>query len=288
MLLLTWVLKMIFGEKMKSEILSYPFNPALHRVKLNNSSQWIWHNERRHYIWFINTPKNATTTIRKYWEIHPELKPDASQYDMPALMHGSSWQDQPYKICVILRDPVARHLSATAMLVEEVQHIYGITGLDPSDFHDLHTVRDIHLVPQWAFVPLCMPPMDQVKELMMRDNLPDGHKQYDWNDLYRDVMASGFENLINEHYDFFWMSEDPEKNVWVDICKHYDMPLMDKKENTNYQPDGHSRKDEPIKNLSKMITSVHSAYACDYDFHHRASGSGAPGHGYRNTYLEKR
>jgi len=165
---------------------------------------------------------------------------------------------------------MARHLSAASMIAGEIEQTYGITGLDSSDFYDLHRVRDLHLVPQWAFVPMCMPPMDSDSYLML------GGDKYDWNDLYRDLIGKyGFENLINEHYDFFWMSEDPRENVWMDICKHYDMPLMDKKHNNSVGDLSYDRKDKPIKNLSKMITSVHSAYACDYDFHHRVA--------YRNT-----
>ena len=265
MLVFKLLLKMIFGEKMSSWI-----NPAIHRVKLNNSTQWIMHNDQP--ILFVNTPKNASSTIRAYWNMEECIFPVESneQYSIP-----EEFEDQSYRVCVIFRDPLARHLSAASMLAGELEHIYGITGLDSSDFHDLHRVSDKHLVPQWAFVPMCMPPMDSDKNLML------GEDKYDWNDLYRDLIGKyGFENLINEHYDFFWLSEDPKENVWIDICKHYDMPLMDKKYNTSVGGLDYSRKDEPIKNLSKMITSVHAAYACDYDFHHRVT--------YRNAYLERR
>ena len=252
---------------------------------INTSNQWIRHNDQ--IILFVNTTKNASTTIREYWNVHVDEFPVESIGQYFTVFYNtallpSEIEDQPYKICVILRDPVARHLSATSMLAGEFEHIYGITGLDSSDFHDLHRVSDLHMVPQWAFVPMCMPPIPSDPHLISRAILGDGESQYDWNDLYRDLIGKhGFENLINEHYDFFWMSEDPKENVWIDICKHYDMPLMDKKHNTAVGDLKYSRKDNPIKkNFSKMITSVHSAYACDYDFHHRVT--------YRNAYLERR
>ena len=232
-------------------------NPAIHRVGIDNSVQWIKHEGQT--IMFVNTPKNASTTIREYWNVY---KSDYSDFnDVTRLNKASLTLDSQFRICVIVRDPLARHISATAMISGTIEHDYGIRGLTSDDFVELHRVRDVHLIPQWAFVPLCMPKGTTDQKLMM------GPDKYSWNDLYRDTVEEfGFENLVNEQYDFFWMSEDPNQNVWTDICKHYGMRVWEEKHNVATY-----REDRPISNLPEIISTVHSAYDCDYDFQRRVN-----------------
>lgn len=203
---------------------------------------------------FLQIPKNASTTMREYFISYAgKVGIELAATSKIRSLGPSEYKDNP-RICVILRDPVAKHVSAAAMLVGHVRNTYGI-NVNVGDFVDLAVASDVHLVPQWAFVPLYNVPKFEPDINFFRKNT--------WNSFYFDLLDKyDFDEIINDQYDFFWLSEDPDQNVWTDICKHYDLPIFseEKKHVAEY------RKDWPVEGLGKLISSVHKHYACDYDF----------------------
>lgn len=222
---------------------------GINRSELDNGITYL----SKQNILFPSIPKNASTTMRGYFKsLEKQYMPSTAQLSN---IKSDVWKHDP-RICVIIRDPIARHLSATAMLTGTIKRDFGIT-VNVGDFIDLGSASDVHLVPQWAFVPLTDVPKFEGSFDFLNHNT--------WNSFYFDLMGRfDFNDMITDKYDFFWMSEDPNDNVWVDICKYYGMRVLEDKEHVSVD-----RKDRPIQGLGEMISNIHKHYACDYDFIHR-------------------